>query len=245
MKYILTTFILLFCNLSIAGPLSDLEKESTEEKQQPSYRSSNDSSESDSDTSGLVEFVFDVLIFGGANTAERYTYQAPKEEGGLYREFGDPIQPMFRLQSNWFTGSEVDSHAYKFEAGMGPFGISYQKQSLQDNEDELDLSQFLFHYRMSFGNHVSWDIAFGQGKMKGQSNHQGRVISLPARIRLVDTVHFQYIPTFSDFGGASLNEYEFSLNWQKDHVGLTTGFKRTVSGDVAISGVFGGLFLNF
>ena len=245
MKRVFLFSIALFFSMhSISGPLSDLEKESTEEDDS-TYNDYKRSSTDQSDSSGLVDFVFDVLIKGGANTAERYSHEKPEEEFGLYRPFGDPIQPMMRVQTQWFTGSEVDSHTYKLEAGVGPFGISITDSHLKDNDDELDIKNVLFHYRMSFGNHVSWDLAYGQGTMKGNETHKGSVISLPARIRLVDTLHFQYIPTFSDYGGSSLNEYEFSLNWQKNHLGVTTGFKRTVSGDVSISGVFGGLYLNF
>ena len=199
-----------------------------------------------------IELTFEglgVLAEHGGDSFSRYEQTSNKSDSGepsLFRKEGDPILPTLRLSSQWLNGSgDVSGQLNRIEAGFGAFGVSHTQNRLTEAGDKLTIKNTLAHYRMSFGNDFSWDLAFGKGKMDGNKNTDGNVFAMPMRLRLNQEVHLEYFPVWSDYGGRRMSEHQFSLNWQKEKVGLSTGFKTFSAGNTSVNGLFAGLYVNF
>jgi len=190
-----------------------------------------------------------VLAEHGGDSFSRYEQSSNTSKGpepSLYRKEGDPILPTLRLSSQWLNGSgDVSGQLNRIEAGFGAFGVSHTQNRLNEAGDKLTIKNTLAHYRMSFGNDFSWDLAFGKGKMDGNKNTDGNVFAMPMRLRLNQELHLEYFPVWSDYGGRRMSEHQFSLNWQKEKVGLSTGFKTFSAGNTSVNGLFAGLYVNF
>jgi len=190
-----------------------------------------------------------VLAEHGGDSFSRYDQSSNTSKGAepsLFRKEGDPILPTLRLSSQWLNGSgDVSGQLNRIEAGFGAFGVSHTQNRLTEAGDKLTIKNTLAHYRMSFGNDFSWDLAFGKGKMDGNKNTDGNVFAMPMRLRLNQEVHLEYFPVWSDYGGRRMSEHQFSLNWQKEKVGLSTGFKTFSAGNTSVNGLFAGLYVNF
>ena len=164
----------------------------------------------------------------------------------LFRTDGDPMLPAIRLSSQWLSGAGgINAQLYRAEAGYGPVGISYSQNKLQEDGDDLTLSNLLVHYRMSIGNDFSWHLAYGRGKMNGNQKHDGSVFSMPVRYRFHKDWHFEYYPVWSSYNGGSLSEHQFSFNYHYNYVGATLGYKTWSAGATAVDGLFTGLYLSF
>lgn len=167
-------------------------------------------------------------------------------ENSLFRKEGDPILPTIRLSSQWLSASgDINAQLYRAEAGYGFIGVSFSQNNLQENGDSLALSNALVHYRMSFGNNFSWDLAFGSGKMNGNQKHSGSVFAMPMRYRYNKDWHFEYYPVWTDYKNGSLAEHQFSFNYHYKHLGATLGYKTWSAGSTSVDGVFTGLYLSF
>lgn len=177
---------------------------------------------------------------------EYESFHDENDRNGLYKKDGDPILATIKLSSQWLTGpKDINAQLYKIEAGYGLFGISYTRNNLQENGDSLTLSNLLAHYRMSFGNNFSWDLALGRGKMNGNQKYDGTVFSMPIRARFHQDWHFEYQPTWSSYKGGSLSEHQFSFTYQYHYMGASLGYKTWSAGNTAVDGVFAGLQLSF
>jgi len=206
-------------------------------------------------TVAAIELTFkavEVLAVGGGDSVERYQHSSGDSEvnesgePSLFRKKGDPILPTLRLSSQWLNGSNnVSGQLNRVEAGFGFIGVSHSQNRLTEPGDKLTIKHTLVHYRMSFGNDLSWDLAFGKGKMKGNQRHSGNVFAMPVRLRLSESVHFEYYPVWSNYGGSRLSEHQLSVNWQREKVGLSAGFKTLKAGDTSVNGLFAGLYVNF
>ena len=164
----------------------------------------------------------------------------------LFRKQGDPILPSVRVTSQWLSGSDnISAQLNRFEGGYGLLGFSYSRNTLDEQGDELTLENTLVHYRMSFGNDVSWDLAYGRGKMNGNQSHNGDVFAMPIRYRMNPDWHFEYYPVWSSYNGGSLSEHSFSFNYHYKYMGLSVGHKRWSAGPTTVSGLFTGLYLVF
>jgi uncharacterized membrane protein len=183
----------------------------------------------------------------GEISAEEYNnFQSQYHQNALYRAKGDPILPAIRLSSQWLTAnSDIQAQLYRIEAGYGLFGVSVSQNNLQEDGDSLTLSNALAHYRMSFGNNFSWDLAFGSGKMNGNQSHDGSVFAMPIRYRFNPDWHFEYYPVWSSYKGGSLAEHQFSFNYHYKHLGATLGYKTWSAGSTSVEGLFTGLYLSF
>ncbi len=193
-----------------------------------------------------------VLAEHGGDSFSRYEQTSSINKGSdggepsLFRKEGDPILPTLRLSSQWLNGSgDVSGQLNRIEAGFGAFGVSHTQNRLTEAGDKLTIKNTLAHYRMSFGNDFSWDLAFGKGKMDGNKNTNGNVFAMPMRLRLNRELHLEYFPVWSDYGGRRMSEHQFSINWQKEKVGLSTGFKTFSAGNTSVNGLFAGLYVNF
>ena len=165
---------------------------------------------------------------------------------GFYRAKGDPILPMLRISAHWLdSGNDVSAQLNRIEAGYSFFGISYSQNILKEDGDQLKLSNTLIHYRMSFSNDFSWDLAYGRGKMNGNQEHDGSVFAMPMRYRFNSDWHFEYYPVWSSYKGGSLAEHQFSFNYHYKYIGATLGYKTWSAGDTSIDGLFTGLYLSF
>ena len=164
----------------------------------------------------------------------------------LFRTNGDPILSSIKFTSQWLGATDnITAQLNRIEAGYGFFGLSYSENTLDENGDKLTLSNTLMHYRMSFGNHFSWDLAYGRGKMNGNQSHKGDVFAMPVRFRMDPNWHFEYYPIWSSYNGGSLFEHQFSLNYQYQYIGVTAGFKKWSAGPTKVSGLFTGIYLVF
>ena len=164
----------------------------------------------------------------------------------FYRAKGDPILPMLRISAHWLdSGNDVSAQLNRIEAGYSFFGISYSQNILKEDGDQLKLSNTLIHYRMSFSNDFSWDLAYGRGKMNGNQEHDGSVFAMPMRYRFHPDWHFEYYPVWSSYKGGSLAEHQFSFNYHYKYIGATLGYKTWSAGDTSIDGLFTGLYLSF
>ncbi len=164
----------------------------------------------------------------------------------LFRSKGDPLLPTLRLSSHWLHSSNnINAQLHRLEAGYSFFGISHSQNSLNEDGDQLILANTLMHYRMSFGNNFSWDLAYGRGKMNGNQAHNGSVFAMPMRIRFKPDWHFEYYPVWSSYKGGSLAEHQFSINYHYKYVGATLGYKTWSAGTASIDGGFAGLYLSF
>ncbi len=272
-KRLLTSLMIsLLVNPVLAGTLDDLETQSTQKSKSSSksnsssgtYRSSQDN-DSGSPIDGAIavidltvaaiELTFkavEVLAVGAGDSVERYQNSSSNikvnesGEASLFRKKGDPILPTLRLSSLWLNGSNnVSGQLNRVEAGFGFIGISHSQNRLTEPDDKLTIKHTLVHYRMSFGNDLSWDLAFGKGKIIGNQRHSGNVFAMPVRLRLSESVHFEYYPVWSNYGGSRLSEHQLSVNWQREKVGLSVGFKTLKAGDTSVNGLFAGLYVNF
>ena len=159
---------------------------------------------------------------------------------------GDPILPMFRASAQWLnTGSDINAQLNRIEVGYSFLGMSYSQNILNENGDQLKLSNTLIHYRMSFHNNFSWDLAYGRGKMNGNQEHDGSVFAMPMRLRFNPNWHFEYYPVWSSYKGGSLAEHQFSFNYHYKHLGTTLGYKTWSAGNASVDGLFAGVYLSF
>lgn len=185
--------------------------------------------------------------FSAPNSEAEYDeFQELEYENSLFRKEGDPILPTIRLSSQWLSASgDINAQLYRAEAGYGLIGVSFSQNNLQERGDTLALSNALIHYRMSFGNNFSWDLAFGSGKMNGNQQHNGSVFAMPMRYRYNKDWHFEYYPVWTDYKNGSLAEHQFSFNYHYKHLGATLGYKTWSAGSTSVDGVFTGLYLSF
>ena len=215
----------------------------------------------------VVGFGITAMAKGGENSASRYEHSnsgflASEDfplpdvnnltdrdlqiSAPLFRKEGDPILPSVRLTSQWLQGSDnVSAQLNRFEAGYGLIGLSYSRNTLDEQGDTLTLENTLVHYRMSFGNDLSWDLAYGRGKMNGNQSHDGDVFAMPIRYRINPAWHFEYYPIWSSYNGGSLSEHQFSFNYHYKYTGVSIGHKRWSAGPTTVSGLFAGLYLSF
>jgi len=258
---LIVTLCLYFNTLPAqAGQLDNLETEATKSSSKSKSKSSSSSSSSSSDdsnsslsdelgyeiTTGIAEVMVGAIVAVGGMSNERYMRSQPEEEETLYREIGDPILPMLRISAHWLdSGNDVSAQLNRIEAGYGFFGISYSQNTLKEDGDQLKLSNTLIHYRMTFANDFSWDLAYGRGKMNGNQEHDGSVFAMPMRFRFNPDWHFEYYPVWSSYKGGSLAEHQFSFNYHYKYIGATLGYKTWSAGDTSIDGLFTGLYLSF
>ena len=209
------------------------------------------------------------VVAGGAASNERYIRSQPEisdnnalndknseknseknnendSSKSFFRAQGDPILPMLRISAHWLdSGNDVSAQLNRIEAGYSFFGISYSQNTLKEDGDQLKLSNTLIHYRMTFANDFSWDLAYGRGKMNGNQEHDGSVFAMPMRYRFNPDWHFEYYPVWSSYKGGSLAEHQFSFNYHYKYIGATLGYKTWSAGDTSIDGLFTGLYLSF
>jgi len=205
------------------------------------------------------------VVAGGAASNERYIRSHPEvsdnnapddksseknntndSSKSFFRTQGDPILPMLRISAHWLdSGNDVSAQLNRIEAGYSFFGISYSQNTLKEDGDQLKLSNTLIHYRMTFANDFSWDLAYGRGKMNGNQEHDGSVFAMPMRFRFNPDWHFEYYPVWSSYKGGSLAEHQFSFNYHYKYIGATLGYKTWSAGDTSIDGLFTGLYLSF
>lgn len=170
-------------------------------------------------------------------------YDATKE---FFRVQGDPLVPMLRASSQWlYSSSDINAQLNRIEAGYSFLGMSYSQNILNEDGDQLILANALVHYRMSFHNDLSWDFAYGRGKMNGNQKHDGNVFAMPIRLRFNPSWHFEYYPTWSSYKGGSLSEHQFSFNYHYKYIGATVGYKTWSSGTTSVDGLFSGLYISF
>ena len=265
--------LLSVISFSQAGKLGDLEKEASKPKKSGSSSSSSSSSKSSSGSAlgdklaeGVAELILrvtfkiaetgiTVLAKGGESSMNRYAQSHPviirdekgERESGLFRKQGDPILPTLKLSSQWLDSSDnISAQLNRIEGGYGLIGFSYSENTLKEGSEELTLSNTLLHYRMSLGNNISWDLAYGRGRMNGNQSNEGDVFAMPIRIRFIKSDwHFEYYPVWSSYNGGSLSEHQFSMNYQYKYVGLSAGYKKWSAGLTTVDGIFGGLYLAF
>lgn len=169
-----------------------------------------------------------------------------EHQNSLFRTKGDPILPTLKISSQWLYSKDyINAQLYRAEAGYGFFGMSFSQNNLQEGKDTLTVSNKLLHYRMSFGNDFSWDLAFGRGKMNGKQEHDGSVFAMPMRYRFNRDWHFEYYPVWTNYKGGSLAEHQFSFNYHYQHIGATLGYKTWSAGTTQVEGLFTGLYLSF
>jgi hypothetical protein len=266
-RFILLASIFVVAVSTQAGTLDDLEAEATKPSKRSSSSSNNNSSSNSRESSGnaltdqlaagfaemIVEVTFKlaevgltVLAEGGESSVHRYANKTHTSTDSLYRQKGDAILPTVKIASQFLTASDgITAQLNRVEAGFALLGFSYSENKLKESGDALTLSNTLLHYRMSFGNDISWDLAYGRGRMNGNQVHTGDVFAMPIRLRLNPAWHFEYYPVWSSYNGGSLSEHQFSVNYQYQHYGITAGYKRWSAGVASVDGVFGGLYLSF
>lgn len=273
-RFALSMCLIFTVSISQAGKLSDLETSASKPKKRGTSSSSSSSGSSKSGSGsaigdklaeGIAELIFrvtfkiaetgiTVLGKGGENSVNRYAKSAPvliqSEEGerevGLFRKLGDPILPTLKLSSQWLDSSDnITAQLNRIEGGYGLIGFSYSENTLNEDGDELTLSNTLVHYRMSLGNNLSWDLAYGRGRMNGNQSNEGDVFAMPIRLRLNPDWHFEYYPVWSSYNGGSLSEHQFSMNYHYKYVGVSAGYKKWSAGLTTVDGIFAGLYLAF
>jgi hypothetical protein len=198
-----------------------------------------------------VKYIKEQSLTGQISPEEYDAFFEQDYENSLYRSQGDPILPTVRIASQWLSSSgkkgeeDINAQLYRIEAGYGLFGFSATQNNLQEGSDNLSLTNLMFHYRMSFGNNFSWDLAFGNGKMNGNQSRNGSVFSMPMRYRFNQDWHFEYYPVWTDYKNGSLAEHQFSFNYHYKHLGATLGYKTWSAGSASVDGLFTGLYLSF
>jgi len=258
------TLAVLICSVSFpadAGTLDDLETSATKPKSSSQRSSSSTTYESSGDsdarsdlaadlTFSIFEFVFrvtgEVMGYGGESSGYRQQYQSPDHKTGLYRLPGDGLLPVARLEAHVLNASDgITGQQTRVQVGYGAVGFSHTQSRLFEETDSLTMSYQMLHYRMSFGNKVNWDLAFGSGSMIGDARYKGTVFASPVRVRLAPQWHVEYFPVWSSFNGGAMVEHQTSLNWQQQHWGAQVGFKKWVTDSVAVVGSFIGLSLTY
>ncbi len=267
-RLILLASMLVVAASTQAGTLDDLEAEATKPSKRSGSSSNNNSSSNSRDSSsgnglsdqlaaGFAEIIVEisfklaeagltVLAKGGESSVYRYANKTKVSTDSLYRQKGDAILPTVKIATQFLSASDgITAQLNRVEAGFALLGFSYSENKLKESGDALTLSNTLIHYRMSFGNDISWDLAYGRGRMNGNQVHTGDVFAMPIRLRLNPAWHFEYYPVWSSYKGGSLSEHQFSLNYQYKHYGITAGYKRWSAGLTSVDGLFGGLYLSF
>ncbi|GAA6134928.1 hypothetical protein NBRC116188_17180 [Oceaniserpentilla sp. 4NH20-0058] len=262
--------LILLCILSpisLAGTLDDLEDNATKpvkkssESSQSNSRWQSSKEEPNSLNSALAEVAVrvtfklieisgELLLAAGMNSQERYEREAPvsseEEKLSLFRKEGDPLLPTFGFSAHWLNAnSNIKARYNRVEVGYGLFGVSYTQNTLNENGDKLTLTNTLLHYRMSAGNHFSWDLAYGKGKMNGNQTHDGDVFSMPLRARFNRNLYLEYVPTWSSYNGGEMSEHQYSINWHQRYTGLSIGYKKWSAGITTVSGIFTGFNISF
>ena len=266
-NYIIYSLIfLLLSNPTWAGTLDDLEDDATKpvnrssSSQSTNARYSNDNNDSSLDsffaellfklTAKTLEVTADTLVAGGINSQTRYQEDNEHSGRSLFRTKGDPILPTIGYTAHWLSANDdINAQLNRIELGYGLIGVSYSENTLDENGDKLTLSNTMLHYRMSLGNNLSWDLAWGKGKMNGNQAHQGDVFAMPIRLRLNPSMHLEYYPIWSSYNGGELSEHQFSFNYRGlgayKYYGVSLGYKTWSAGDTTVNGFFTGLNLTF
>ncbi|EAT11317.1 hypothetical protein HF888_14150 [Bermanella marisrubri] len=209
----------------------------------------------------LAEYSVDILSVGGSHSMQRYRQSEPvystnddneasaasdSASNSFFRQVGDPILPALKLSTQFFDSTDdIYAQLNRVELGYGSLGVSYSQNILNEQDDELSLENTLLHYRMSFGNNFSWDLAYGRGKMNGNQSHKGDVFAMPIRLRVNHYLHAEFYPIWSSYNGGSISERQFSLNYHYQYVGITLGYKKWSAGPTTIDGFFSGLYVSF
>lgn len=260
LKRLLLFVVLCAVIPSYAGVLRDLEESATKPKSSSSSsskpKSNSKSSASDSDTIGgelafsLVTWIVEttlytvgkVIAYGGENSWKRYGVMEQEEKDSLYRLPGDGILPSFKLDTHYLLASnDVSGHQTRIELGYGLLGVSQTKNRLFERSDSLTMNYTLFHYRMSFGNRLSWDLAAGFGRLHGEDSYDGTVSAMPIRYRFSDKWYGEYFPVWSSYNGGAMTEHQLGLNWQKKHFGVSMGYKEWLTDNTNVEGFFVGV----
>lgn len=179
------------------------------------------------------------LAYGGESSMDRYNSTEPTESDPLYRKPGDGLLPTVKIDAHFLLASDdITGQQSRVELGYGMYGFSHTTSRLFEKSDSLTMSYNLFHYRMSFSNRLSWDLALGEGKLNGDDEYSGAIAAMPIRFRFSHLWYGEYFPVWSSYNGGAMAEHQFSINWQEQFFGIYLGYKEWITDDTEVKGFF-------
>ncbi len=248
------SLVLCIPSIVLANGLDTLEASATKpvtrasQNTQPEKKTaqSNNSDSSNTFIGALAEVTAMMIIAGGENSLARLTNNRANDKSEYFRKKGDPLLPMVRLNTQFLSGSQdTTAHISRLEGGFGFLGFSHTQSHLYQGDKTLSTQYTLVHYRMSYGNDMSWDFAIGEGLMSGNQDYSGSVFAMPIRIRYSPSIHFEYYPVWSSYNGGAMSEHQLAIHWQKQFFGMSFGVKNWVSDLNEINGAFFGLSASY
>ncbi|MEO1173086.1 MAG: hypothetical protein AAFX94_13710, partial [Myxococcota bacterium] len=218
----------------LGSPLKDMDRDLRGgDRSRPSKSDSegeNATDDRDEDDSGFGEILALAFVFGGSMSVARVEPSMSGFGGGVaLRDNGEALIPYLRVDgASLALNSDDDSVpglSLAAEAGWGPIAVIGQVAALDDGATRLVLTYGHLAYRMSFGSAVEVDLAFGAGEFDIGDPQRGFSFAMPVRIHPSRFWGIEFIPVFTDFEGANLQDYTVQALVGIDYVSFTLGWR--------------------
>jgi hypothetical protein len=261
MRIISALLMVLISLPASAGKLDDFEKSATKPKSEK--RSSSSSSSSDSSggfASSLLEALLRPVIEGTARMAVDLTtagtagsmqktnkrlgkdVEIPDLSEGAESEFGVPL---LQLDVGYGSGSEIQWSDLRAETGLGPFSLFMRKsQYVETNEeDDLEITNFGFNYRLFFGNRTEVSLGVGDYELDGNKTYKSGSFQFSINHQLRKNLGFEYSRVSVSGNNLNLADSEYSLLYGKDHWYARFFYRSMDTTDTSLDGIGMGLSL--
>ncbi|MEM6533422.1 MAG: hypothetical protein AAF654_12415 [Myxococcota bacterium] len=241
MRAALILLLILTPHLSFAGPLGDMDRDLRGADRDDDSDDSKDShddddyfddgfDDDDADDSAFGEILVFAFIFGAEMSVARLEPDWSQYGGGVaLRADGEALIPFLRVDGAALflsaDGTDVDGRFVSAEAGWGPLAVSGQLARLDDGEDTVDISYVHGLYRMSFGSAVEIGLGFGAGEFDIGDALSGFSFTTPFRVHPSRYWGLEFVPIWTDFTGASLEDYTIQALLGYDYASVTVGWR--------------------
>jgi hypothetical protein len=158
---------------------------------------------------------------------------------------GEPVIPFFRMDAYYQNvESDVTAVDVSGELGYGPFAFQYRQthytQKRPDND--LDLSQILGVYRMSFSQYLEVDLGFGSMTLDGVGRNSGFEFTVPVVVQPSPYVGARFRPAWG-YLGDTVKDMTLVATGSVRFVSLQMGYRWVSAGGVSLNGpVIGAAF---
>lgn len=195
--------------------------------------------------------VFAVLAAGGiwSWVRVRGTDDPDLQEMNDPREYGETVIPFVGLNAAYQSvESDVDAADLRLETGIGPVGVVFRETHYEEQrpDDELDLIQWHFLYRMSYTRHAEFDIGLGGLYLRGQRRTSAFSLSLPVRLQPSAWVGIHFRPTWGwPAGATAIQDYDLGVSLGPAYVAVQIGYRWVRRSSATLDGPFAGVQFSF
>jgi hypothetical protein len=199
---------------------------------------------------GMGKVTFFTVVGGGGISWVRVHGSSDPEWTSMAppRITGEPGIPFFRLDAFYQdVESDIQAADVSGEIGYGPFAFQYRHTHYtQDRPDnDLDLSQILGLYRMSFTEYVEVDLGFGSMTLDGENRHSGFEFSVPVTIQPSPYLGGRFRPAWGYMTPNTVKDFTLVLTGSLRFASLQAGYRWVSAGGVSLNGPVVGIAFHF